>query len=163
MTTFPKARYRRASGDAASSKLVYKVLEHDGPLQLGDLNHTSRHRSTTPETASRARNETRLHPRYEASRFDETGIVVYDDEIATISKTAYTEELNVYVEVVPGMSSPGANTTSRGAVVWRTVTSSGSAWLSSRDVVRFRRRADARPLGSRLYARLRGRSHERRS
>jgi len=86
------------------------LREHDGPVQLGDLaSHVAAQEYDCPNTEVTSAQRKRVYTTLQQShlpRMHETGIVNYDDESGTVSRTAHTEELTVYLEIVPGSEFP---------------------------------------------------------
>ena len=86
------------------------LREHDGPVQLGDLaSHVAAQEYDCPNSEVTSAQRKRVYTTLQQSqlpRMHETGIIDYDDESGTISRTAHTEELTVYLEIVPGSEFP---------------------------------------------------------
>ena len=86
------------------------LREHDGPVQLGDLaSHVAAQEYDCPDSAVTSAQRKRVYTTLQQShlpRMHDTGIIDYDDENGIISKTAHTEELTIYLEIVPGSEFP---------------------------------------------------------
>ena len=86
------------------------LRENDGPVQLGDLaSHVAAQEYDCPNTEVTSAQRKRVYTTLQQShlpRMHESGIIDYDDENGTISQTAHTEELTVYLEIVPGGEFP---------------------------------------------------------
>ncbi|GCF12965.1 hypothetical protein Harman_09000 [Haloarcula mannanilytica] len=86
------------------------LREHDGPVQLGDLaSHVAAQEYDCPNTDVTSTQRKRVYTTLQQShlpRMHETGIIDYDSESGTISRTAQTEDLTVYLEIVPGSEFP---------------------------------------------------------
>ncbi|MDS0222158.1 hypothetical protein NDI54_12440 [Haloarcula sp. S1AR25-5A] len=86
------------------------LREHDGPVQLGDLaSHVAAQEYDCPNTEVTSAQRKRVYTTLQQShlpRMDDTGIIDYDSENGMISRTAQTEELTVYLEIVPGSEFP---------------------------------------------------------
>ncbi|WP_276271500.1 DUF7344 domain-containing protein [Haloarcula litorea] len=86
------------------------LRQNGGPVELGDLaSHVASMEydcdSSDVSSAQRKRVYTTLQQTH-LPRMDETGIVDYDDEDGVIATTEQTEELTVYLEIVPGSEFP---------------------------------------------------------
>ena len=86
------------------------LREHDRSVQLGDLaSHVAAQEYNCPDTAVTSAQRKRVYTTLQQShlpRMHETGIIDYDDQNGIISKTAHTEELTIYLEIVPGSEFP---------------------------------------------------------
>ncbi|WP_336337885.1 DUF7344 domain-containing protein [Haloarcula brevis] len=86
------------------------LREHDGPVQLGDLaSHVAAQEYDCPNAEVTSAQRKRVYTTLQQShlpRMHDAGIVEYDDENGTIARTAHTEELTVYLEIVPGSEFP---------------------------------------------------------
>lgn len=87
-------------------RLVLQYLrQHGGPVSLGDLaSHVAAAEYDCAfedvTSAQRKRVYTTLQQSH-LPRMDEAGIVAFDDDDGVISRTPQTEELTVYLEIVP--------------------------------------------------------------
>ncbi|QIO22515.1 hypothetical protein [Haloarcula sp. JP-L23] len=111
------------STDALSKGEIFDVLQNErrryvlqylrengGPVTLGDLaSHVASREyeceSVDVSSAQRKRVYTTLQQTH-LPRMDETGIVEYDADSGIISTTPQTNELTVYLEIVPGSEFP---------------------------------------------------------
>jgi len=110
---------RRAdSEDGLSNEEIFDVLQnerrrhvlqylrrHGGPVSLGDLaDHVAAAEYDCPTddvtSAQRKRVYTTLHQSH-LPQMDDVGIIEYDSDDGVITTTDYTEELTVYLEIVP--------------------------------------------------------------
>ena len=86
------------------------LRKHDGPVQLGDLaSHVAAQEYDCPNTEVTSAQRKRVYTTLQQShlpRMHEAGIIDYDDENGTISRTDHTKELTVYLEIVPGGEFP---------------------------------------------------------
>jgi len=88
-------------------RFVLQYLKYaEGPVELGDLatQVAAWEYETTPEDVTseqRKRVYTTLQQTH-LSKMDEAGIVDYDSDRGLISATDQTDDLNVYLEIVPG-------------------------------------------------------------
>lgn len=86
------------------------LRENGGPVSLGDLaSHVAAQEYDCPDADVTSAQRKRVYTTLQQShlpRMDEAGIVEYDDENGTITRTEQTEELTVYLEIVPGSEFP---------------------------------------------------------
>ncbi|MBV0900951.1 DUF7344 domain-containing protein [Haloarcula salina] len=86
------------------------LRENGGPVSLGDLaSHVAAQEYDCPDADVTSAQRKRVYTTLQQShlpRMDEAGIVEYDDETGTIERTEQTEELTVYLEIVPGSEFP---------------------------------------------------------
>jgi hypothetical protein len=86
------------------------LRERDGPVQLGDLaSHVAAQEYDRPNSEVTSAQRKRVYTTLQQShlpRMHETGIIDYDDENGTISRTEQTKNLTVYLEIVPGSEFP---------------------------------------------------------
>ncbi len=111
------------SGTELSKGEIFEVLENErrrhtlqylrrngGPVSLGDLATAvaAREYDTNPADVSGAQRK-RVYTTLQQThlpRMDDAGVVAYDSENNVVDATPHTEELTVYLEVVPGGEFP---------------------------------------------------------
>ncbi|WP_254274020.1 DUF7344 domain-containing protein [Haloarcula marina] len=86
------------------------LRENGGPVDLGDLaDHVASLEYDCPEGEVSSTQRKRVYTTLQQThlpRMDETGIVDYDADAGVIATTPQTEELTVYLEIVPGSEFP---------------------------------------------------------
>ncbi|MFB6223007.1 MAG: hypothetical protein ABEH86_04960 [Haloarcula sp.] len=86
------------------------LRQTDGPAQLGDIaGHVAAQEYNCPNTEVTSAQRKRVYTTLQQShlpRMHDSGIIEYDAETGTVSKTAQTEDLTVYLEIVPGSEFP---------------------------------------------------------
>ncbi|MDS0258313.1 hypothetical protein NDI56_02680 [Haloarcula sp. S1CR25-12] len=109
---------RETTGEGLSNEEIFDVLQnerrrhvlqylrqHGGPVALGDLaDHVAAAEYDCPTDAVTSAQRKRVYTTLQQShlpQMDEVGIVDYDSDEGVIGTTDQTEELTVYLEIVP--------------------------------------------------------------
>ena len=92
-------------------RFVLRYLRrHGGPVDLGDLaTQVAAWEYETPCDGISKKQRKRVYTTLQQThlpRMDDVGIVAYDSEDGRIETTPYTEDLTVYLEIVPGKEFP---------------------------------------------------------